>query len=66
MPAELQELADRAAALVKLQGGAAKFEEMIRERDGRIKALEESLDDAVKTIASQKSLIDTLKVKAAG
>jgi len=63
MPAELQELCDRAAALVKLQGGAAKFEELLRDRDGKIAAYEEALDDARKTIASQKTLIDTLKIR---
>jgi hypothetical protein len=66
MPAELQELADRAQQLVKLQGGAAKYEELLKERDGRITALEETVADAMKTIAQQKTLIDTLKVKAVG
>lgn len=64
MPAELAELADRAVQLVKLQGGAAKYEELLKERDGRIAALEETVQDAMKTIAQQKSLIDTLKVRA--
>ena len=66
MPAELRELADRAAKLVELQGKAGKYEEIVRERDGRIKALEESLEEARKTILGQKSIIDTLKTKAAG
>lgn len=66
MPAELRELADRAAALVKLQAGPGKYEELLRERDGKIKALEESLDEAGKTIMAQKSLIESLKSKAVG
>jgi hypothetical protein len=64
MPSELQELADRAVHLVKLMAGPAKYEELLKDRDGRIAALEESLGDALKTIAQQKSLIDTLKVRA--
>jgi hypothetical protein len=67
MPAELRELAERAAKLVELQKGPGKYEELLRDRDGRIKALEESLEDAGKTIMAQKSLIETLKAtKAAG
>jgi hypothetical protein len=65
MPAELKELAERAAKLVELQGKAGKYEELLRERDGRVKALEESLEEAQKTIMGQKSIIDTLKTKAA-
>lgn len=63
MPAEIKELAERAAALVKLQAGPAKYEELLRDRDGKIKALEESLEEATKTIMGQKSLIETLKLR---
>jgi hypothetical protein len=63
MPAEIKELSERAASLVKLQTGAGKYEELLRERDGKIKALEESLEEAAKTIMGQKSLIETLKMK---
>lgn len=63
MPAELQELCDRAAQLIKLQGGAAKYEQLLKDANGKIEALEESLDDARKTIAVQKTMIDTLKLK---
>jgi hypothetical protein len=65
MPAEVRELADRAAKLVELQKGPAKYEELLRARDGRIQALEESLVEAQKTIVAQKSLIDTLKTAKA-
>jgi hypothetical protein len=61
MPAELRELAERAAKLVELQKGPGKYEELLKDRDGRIKALEESLGEAQKTILSQKSLIEGLK-----
>jgi hypothetical protein len=61
MPAELRELAERAAKLVELQKGPGKYEELLRVRDGRIKALEESLTEAQKTIMGQKSVIEGLK-----
>lgn len=61
MPAELKELAGRAAKLLELQKGPGKYEELLKDRDGRIKALEESLEDASKTIMGQKSLIESLK-----
>ena len=66
MPAELKELADRAQQLIKLQAGAAKFEDLLRDRDGRIAALEEQVKEQAETISTQKSQIDILRVKAAG
>ncbi|MEK1930977.1 MAG: hypothetical protein AAAC47_14590 [Pararhizobium sp.] len=65
MPAPLQELVDRAQKLIKLQGGAAKYEDLLRERDGRITALEEQVKDASVTIASLKTQIDMLRVRGA-
>jgi hypothetical protein len=61
LPAELKELAERAAKLVALQKGAPKFEELLKEREGRIEALEEQVKDASLTIASQKSQIEQLQ-----
>jgi hypothetical protein len=66
LPPVLKELADRAAHLVKLQTGAAKFEEILKDRDGRIEALEEQVKDASLTIASLKTQIDRLMVRGAG
>ena len=66
MPAELRELAERAAKMVELQKSVGRYEVMFREKDNRIAALEESLADAKQTIMGQKSLIDTLKVRAVG
>ncbi len=63
MPAELKELADRAQKLVDLQKGPGKYEDLLRERDGRIAALEEALADAAKTIMGQKSIIEGLREK---
>lgn len=61
MPAELRELSERAAKLVELQKGPGKYENLLRERDGKIKALEESLDDARKTIMGLQGMIESLK-----
>jgi hypothetical protein len=66
LPPSLKELAERAAHLVKLQTGAAKFEELLKERDGRITALEEQVKDAMLTIATQKTQIERLMVRGAG
>lgn len=67
MPAELKELAERAQKLVELQKGPGKYEELLKDRDGRIKVLEESLDEANKVILGQKSIIEGLRSqKAAG
>jgi hypothetical protein len=65
MPSQLRDLCDRAAKLVKLQGGAAKYEDLLRERDGRIEALEEQVKDATVTIASLRSTIDQLRIRGA-
>lgn len=61
MPAELKELADRAVKLVELQKGPGKYEELLRARDGKIRALEETIDDQKKTIMGQQSLIEGLQ-----
>jgi hypothetical protein len=63
LPPELKELAQRASKLLELQKGAAKYEELLKERDGRIEALEEQVKDASQTIASQKTLIDQLRLR---
>jgi hypothetical protein len=66
LPPELRDLAERASKLLALQKGAPKFEELIRERDGRIEALEEQVKDAMHTIAAQKTEIDGLKRRNTG
>jgi hypothetical protein len=65
MPPNLKELSERAEKLVKLQAGAAKYEDLLRERDGRIEALEEQVKDAMLTVASQKELISRLSIRGA-
>jgi len=62
MPAEIRELADRAAKLMSLQKDTGKFEELIREKDGQIEALREQVEEAGKTIAAQKTVIDRLRI----
>jgi len=66
MPAEIRELAQRAAKLIELQKGAGKYEELLKARDGKIEALIEQVDEAARTIASQRTLIDTLKLRVNG
>ena len=65
LPPVLKELVDRAQHLVKLQGGAAKYEDLLKDRDGRIEALEEQVKDASITIAALKTQIDSLRVRGA-
>jgi len=66
LPPSLKELAERAAHLVKLQSGAAKYEDILKDRDGKIAALEEQVKDALLTIATQKTQIERLMVRGAG
>lgn len=65
MPAEIKELADRAVKLVAMQKDVGKFEALIRDKDGQIEVLREQVEEAGKTIAAQKTLIDTLRLKVA-
>jgi hypothetical protein len=65
MPADVKELADRAAKMVELQKNVGKFEKLIRDKDGQLAALQEQVDEAVKTIAAQKTVIDRLRVSTA-
>jgi hypothetical protein len=51
---------------MELQKGAAKFEELLKDRDGRIEALEEQVKAASVTIAQQRTQIDQLRIRGAG
>jgi hypothetical protein len=66
LPAEIRELAERAHKLIELQKGTGKYEELLRDRDGQIAALKEQMQDAIVTIASQKTLIESLQMRGAG
>jgi hypothetical protein len=63
LPPELQELAVRAVKLIELSKGAAKYEELLLDRDGRISVLEEQLEEAMKTVSAQKTMIDSLRMR---
>jgi hypothetical protein len=65
LPPEIKELSLRAAKLIELQKGAPKFEELLKERDGRIEVLEEQVKDAAQTIAGLKTLVDQLRLRGA-
>jgi len=64
MPPDFIELAERAAQMVTLMNSGAKYEPIIREKDGQIAALKEQVAEAMATIATQKELI-TMKTKVA-
>lgn len=66
LPPELRELAERAVKLIALQKGAPKFEELLKERDGRIEALTEQVKEAMLTIATQQTELDRLRIRNAG
>lgn len=65
MPAEIKELAERAKTLMDMQAAGAKFEIVIRDMKGQIEALKEQVEEGAKTIAGQKALIDTLRMRVA-
>jgi hypothetical protein len=64
LPAELRELAQRAVKLISMQKDVGKFEAIIREKDGELEALKEQIDEALKTITTQKAVIDKLKLSS--
>lgn len=65
MPPEFIELAERAASMVALMNSGGKYEATIRDLKGQNDALKEQVSEAQAIIASQKSIIETLKMKVA-
>lgn len=65
LPAELQELATRAKTLIQMQSSGAKFEVVITELKGQIEVLKEQVEDCMRTITAQKSMIEQLKLRGA-
>lgn len=63
LPPELVELAERAAKLIQMQKGAPKYEELLKDRDGRIEALTEQVSDAALTIAALKTQVEQLRLR---
>jgi hypothetical protein len=64
IPPDIIELADRAVKLIELQSKAGQYEELITSLQGQIEVMKEQLMEAVTTIAAQKTLIETLKLRA--
>lgn len=65
MPADFVEIAKRAKAMLALSENLGKYEEMIRDRDGQLAALNEQVVEMRGTISAQNSMINALKAKAA-
>lgn len=65
MPPEIKELAERAAKLIAMQSEVGKFEQIIRDKDGQIEALREQVEEASKSIAAQRTIIDRLRISTA-
>jgi len=65
MPPDVLELADRARKMIELQSKAGQYEELITDLQSQVEVLKEQITEAAQTIASQKTMIDTLKLKAA-
>lgn len=65
MPPDIRELAERAVKMISMQKDVGKFEQIIRDKDGQIEVLKESLDEAKKTIASLQTKVDMLAIKGA-
>ena len=64
LPPDVLELADRAAKMVELHAKAGQYEEIIRDLEGQVEALKEQVSEAIHTISAQKTMIETLKLKA--
>jgi hypothetical protein len=65
IPPDIVELADRAVKMIELHGRAGQYEEIVNSLQGQLDALKEQFGEAVATIAAQKTLIDTLRLRAA-
>jgi hypothetical protein len=65
VPPDIIEIADRATKMIDLQSRAGQYEELITDLQGQIEAVKEQLTEAITTISAQKTLIETLRLKAA-
>ena len=63
IPPDVIEIADRAVKMIDLQSRAGQYEELVSGLQGQVDALKEQLEEAVVTISTQKTMIDTLKLK---
>jgi len=64
IPADVIELADRAAKMVELQSKAGQYEEIVTNLQSQLAAMQEQLTEAAQTVAAQRTLIDSLRLKA--
>lgn len=64
VPPEIVELADRATKMIELQSQTGQYEELVTELQGQVAALKEQISEAAVTMATQKTLIETLKLRA--
>jgi len=65
IPPDVVEIADRAVKMMELHGKAGQYEAIVTDLQGQLDAIKEQFDEAITTIAAQKTLIDTLRLKAA-
>jgi hypothetical protein len=65
MPPDILEIADRAVRMIELHAKAGQYEELVSSLEGQLAAIKEQFDEALMTIATQKTLIETLRLKAA-
>jgi len=65
IPPDVIEIADRAVKMIELHGKAGQYEELVSNLEAQLAAVKEQLTEAVSTISSQKTLIETLRLKAA-
>jgi hypothetical protein len=64
IPPEVIEIADRAVKLIELQSKSGQYEELITDLQSQVEVMKEQITEAAHTIASQKTMIETLKLKA--
>ena len=64
IPPDIIEIADRAMKMIELQSKAGQYEELVTDLQGQVDALKEQITEAVATISAQKTMIETLKLKA--
>jgi hypothetical protein len=64
IPPDIIEIADRAAKMIDLQSRAGQYEELVTDLQGQVEALKEQLGEAINSLSAQKTLIETLRLKA--
>jgi cell division protein FtsB len=65
LPPAIRELAERARAMIKLQGQTGKYEAIISGLTAERDQLAEQLKEAHQQLSARDAMIDTLKMKVA-